>query len=201
LVFAALLDTCVLWPSLQRDFLLSLAVEGLYRPVWSSAILAELEYEEAAKWVRRGADKHEAACRASRLISRMRTAFDDAEVSGWEALDGTYGLPDPDIVLCATFDRVNADLGKSGIVGLARSSFDPGGHMGARKRQRLLRLAERQDGAGRWERMSSEARKPRTLLRLEAKVSTIVNAQPLLMPGLVLPSQRSMKGVTSRWAI
>jgi len=96
LVFAALLDTCVLWPSLQRDFLLSLAVEGLYRPVWSSAILAELEYEEAAKWVRRGADKHEAACRASRLISRMRMAFDDAEVSGWEALDGTYGLPDPD---------------------------------------------------------------------------------------------------------
>jgi hypothetical protein len=96
LVFAALLDTCVLWPSLQRDFLLSLAVEGLYRPVWSSAILAELEYEEAAKWVRRGADAHEAACRASRLISRMRMAFDDAEVSGWEALDGTYGLPDPD---------------------------------------------------------------------------------------------------------
>ena len=92
-MFAALLDTCVLWPSLQRDFLLSLAVEGLYRPVWSSAILAELEYEEAAKWVRRGADKHEAACRASRLISRMRMAFDDAEVSGWEALDGTYGLP------------------------------------------------------------------------------------------------------------
>ena len=95
-MFAALLDTCVLWPSLQRDFLLSLAVEGLYRPVWSSAILAELEYEEAAKWVRRGVDKHEAACRAGRLISRMRTAFDDAEVSGWEALDGTYGLPDPD---------------------------------------------------------------------------------------------------------
>jgi len=73
-VFAALLDTCVLWPSLQRDFLLSLAVEGLYRPVWSSAILAELEYEEAAKWVRRGEDENEAACRAGRLISRMRMA-------------------------------------------------------------------------------------------------------------------------------
>jgi len=52
-VFAALLDTCVLWPSLQRDVLLSLAIQGIYRPVWSSAILAELEYHEAKKLVER----------------------------------------------------------------------------------------------------------------------------------------------------
>lgn len=95
-MFAALLDTCVLWPSLQRDFLLSLAAEGLYRPAWSSAILDELEYEEAAKWVARGEDRVAATSRASRLVSHMRTAFADAETSGWEALDGTYGLPDTD---------------------------------------------------------------------------------------------------------
>ncbi|MGH7868992.1 MAG: PIN domain-containing protein, partial [Candidatus Dormibacteraceae bacterium] len=31
-----------------------------------------------------------------RLIEQMRAAFSDAEVTGWEPLDGTYGLPDHD---------------------------------------------------------------------------------------------------------
>jgi hypothetical protein len=53
------------------------------------------------------------------------------------------------------------------------------------ERQRLLRMAERQDDPGRWERMSPEEQKPRTLLRLEAKVNKIVNGEPLLMPGLI----------------
>ncbi|WP_432981615.1 PIN domain-containing protein [Dactylosporangium sp. CA-233914] len=94
-MFTAVLDTCVLWPSLQRDFLLSLAVEGMYRPVWSSVILDELEYHEAVKLVSRGEEQVTANQRASRLVDRMRAAFDDAEVRGWEPLDGTFGLPDP----------------------------------------------------------------------------------------------------------
>lgn len=95
-MFTATLDTSVLWPSLQRDFLLSLAIEGAYRPSWSSAILEELEYREEAKLVKRGIPIAEAAGRAATLIAAMRREFADAEVGGWEPLEGTFGLPDRD---------------------------------------------------------------------------------------------------------
>ncbi len=96
-MFAAVLDTCVLWPSLQRDFLLSLAITGLYRPLWSDRLLEELEFHEARKLVERGdADQQTAVARAGRLIGMMRSSFDDSLVEGWEPLEGTLGLPDPD---------------------------------------------------------------------------------------------------------
>lgn len=95
-MFIALLDTSVLWPSLQRDFLLSLAIERVYRPVWSEAILAELEYHEALKLQNRGTAEKDAQARAARLVDQMRTAFSDAVVTGWEPLEGSYGLPDSD---------------------------------------------------------------------------------------------------------
>ena len=95
-MFTATLDTSVLWPSLQRDFLLSLAIEGAYRPTWSSVILDELEFHEEAKLVTRETPTDEAARRAATLIAAMRREFADAEVAGWEPLEGTFGLPDPD---------------------------------------------------------------------------------------------------------
>jgi predicted nucleic acid-binding protein len=95
-VFAALLDTCVLWPSTQRDFLLSLAIENLYRPLWSAAILEELQFREQMKLTKRLVPDEEARERAQHLVDEMRQAFDDAEVEGWEGLEGIYGLPDPD---------------------------------------------------------------------------------------------------------
>ena len=94
-MFAALLDTSVLWPSLQRDFLLSVAIEGLYRPLWSTAILAELEFHETEKLMNRGEQPAAAAAQSSHLISQMTTAFDDALVESWEPHEGTFNLPDP----------------------------------------------------------------------------------------------------------
>jgi hypothetical protein len=95
-VLVALLDTCVLWPALQRDVLLSLAVEGLYRPIWSDAVLAELEHHERRKLRIRGMDPGEAARRAAGLVRAMEDAFPHAAVAGWEDLDGSFGLPDAD---------------------------------------------------------------------------------------------------------
>ncbi|MGW4367642.1 PIN domain-containing protein [Nocardia takedensis] len=95
-MFAVVLDTCVLWPSLQRDFLLSLAAESLYRPLWSDRILEELEYHEALKLEGRGVDPRTAELRAHKLIQQMAAAFDDALVEHWQPHEGAFGLPDLD---------------------------------------------------------------------------------------------------------
>lgn len=94
-MFTALLDTNMLWPSLERDFLLSLAAESLYRPSWSTGILDEVVECEVRKRVKRGAEPAAAELAAKRLIASMNDAFDDSCVTGWEGLVGTYGLPDP----------------------------------------------------------------------------------------------------------
>ena len=95
-MFAAILDTCVLWPSVQRDFLMSMAIEGLYRPLWSEAILEELYRHEQRKLVDRGTDAVVARVAADKLLGNLRANFDDALVVGWEPLEGSYGLPDVD---------------------------------------------------------------------------------------------------------
>jgi hypothetical protein len=89
-MFTALLDTCVLYPSMQRDFLLSLAIEGMYRPIWSSAILREIEYVEHAKLIRQGIESTTACERAQRLVTMMRTVrtIDDILIQ----LSGRYGM-------------------------------------------------------------------------------------------------------------
>lgn len=111
-MFAAVLDTCVLYPSLQRDFLLSLAVVGTYRPLWSSAILDELHECEQEKLIEEnGFTSLRARRAADHLVETMRGAFDDAEVPDWERHVGAVVLPDDDdrhVVACAIAGRADA---------------------------------------------------------------------------------------------
>lgn len=59
--------------------------------------MQELHLHEQLKLVERHAlTVHEAECRANTLTETMETYFGDALVEGWEPLDGTFGLPDPD---------------------------------------------------------------------------------------------------------
>ncbi len=93
-MLAAVVDTCVIYSGLRRDFLLSLAAQGVYRLVLTEDVLYEIEYVEERKLIRRGEDPEEAARRAAWLVAQMRTfpVIDDERVQ----LVGPVGLPDPD---------------------------------------------------------------------------------------------------------
>lgn len=93
-MLTVVLDTCVLWPGLRRDFLLALAAEELYRPRWSDVSLEELEFCEQSKLTRRGVATPVAADRARELTAHMRSGFPDAEVTEHRRLR-PLGLPDP----------------------------------------------------------------------------------------------------------
>jgi predicted nucleic acid-binding protein len=95
-VFSALLDTCVLVPSRARDVLLEAASAGVYRPLWSSEILAELDRTLRLLQARRGMAPEGTDAYLVRLFRQMETSFPDALVTDWESLVDAYWLPDPD---------------------------------------------------------------------------------------------------------
>jgi predicted nucleic acid-binding protein len=83
-LYAAVLDTCVLYPPTLRDTLLCLAEAGLYRPLWTADILTELQRNVGA---RRGPGSEiERQAQVERLIGEMARAFEDALVTGYEPL-------------------------------------------------------------------------------------------------------------------
>ena len=91
--FSVVLDTCVLYPAHLRDTLLRLAERGLFRALWSEDILDEL---------RRNLQEVVAPVAVHRLIDEMRTAFPDAEVTGYlSLLDGLTCDPKDRHVLAA----------------------------------------------------------------------------------------------------
>ena len=63
---------------------MSMAIEGLYRPLWSEAILQEPHRHEQRKLVDRGTNTVAALAAVDKLLGNLRERFDDAVVSGWE---------------------------------------------------------------------------------------------------------------------
>lgn len=105
------LDSCVLIPSRLRDYLLSLAAERCYRPVWNDVILAELAWKEQQRHQAFGLSRTEARRIAAGLIEQMTSVFNDSTIDGWERLDGTLGLPDiNDEQVLATAITANASM-------------------------------------------------------------------------------------------
>lgn len=88
--FSAFLDTCVLVPIATADLLLRLAEAGLFRPLWSAAILDELERALIS------VHPDLASGGAQRRVEQMTHAFIDAQVTGWESITENLDLPDPD---------------------------------------------------------------------------------------------------------
>ena len=78
--FSALLDACVLFPVGVRDTLLSVAETGIYRVLWSEAILTETR----TAILRRHTDLE--SVQLDRTFDAMRSAFPDALVDGYQAL-------------------------------------------------------------------------------------------------------------------
>lgn len=88
----ATLDTCVLVPGGQRDFLLQVAAEGGYQPIWSTGTLDELDRVIARMDARRGRLDRPDARR--RLIVVMQTAFPGATIDAVRERLYPYDLKD-----------------------------------------------------------------------------------------------------------
>jgi hypothetical protein len=71
--FRVLLDACVLYPSLLRDVLLTIAEAEFYQPCWTEDILEEVR-RNIVKDGRMTGEK------AARLVQVMNEAFPDANI-------------------------------------------------------------------------------------------------------------------------
>jgi predicted nucleic acid-binding protein len=93
-VYRAVLDTCALVPGRQRDFLLQLATEEAYAPLWGSGILFELDYVLARLHALRGVEDSDE--RRRHLLDQMKRAFPGAEIDAPKDREYDYALKDSD---------------------------------------------------------------------------------------------------------
>ncbi|ROR96903.1 PIN domain-containing protein [Salana multivorans] len=122
-MYRAVLDTCVLVPGLQRDFLLQLAAEGAYAPLWGSGILVELDYVLARLDERRG--RTDGATRRAHLFDQMAHAFPGARIEARKDGDYAYALDDADdghVLHAALMGKADAIVTSDRRAGFERSA-------------------------------------------------------------------------------
>lgn len=103
--YAVVLDACVLVPVTLADTLLRIAERDLYRPLWSARIVAEA--------IDAIVDIHPdiPLDQVQRRFAAMDEAFEDARIGGWDNLEATVTLPDPNdrhVVAAAVRGRADA---------------------------------------------------------------------------------------------
>ena len=112
----AVLDACVLYPTVLREILIGAARAGLYRPLWSARILEE--------WARAAARRNpvdETFARGE--IALLRAEFPKAEIAAQPGLESRLHLPDEnDIHVLAAAIAGHADA----IVTSNRADFPRG---------------------------------------------------------------------------
>ena len=109
MTFAAVLDTCVLYPAHLRDTLLRLTERGLYRALWSADIVEEL---------RRNLTEVVDPLAVDHLLGQMTAAFPDAEVTGYQALIDGLTCDPKDRHVLASAVRANAGAGTGAGAGV-----------------------------------------------------------------------------------
>ena len=112
----ALLDACVLYPTVMRQMLLGVAAQGAFTPLWSARIVAEWQHT-AQKLGPEG------AAQASAEALKLKRDWSEAEVTWPPALEARLWLPDPaDIHVLAAAVAGSADV----IVTLNAGDFPRG---------------------------------------------------------------------------
>jgi predicted nucleic acid-binding protein len=100
----AVLDACVLYPTVLREILIGVAKAGLYTPLWSDRILEE--WARATVKLGPGAEDI-----ARGEIAALRVAFPKASIAAREGLAARLWLPDPaDLHVLAAAIAGHADL-------------------------------------------------------------------------------------------
>lgn len=81
---------------MQRDFLLQLATEGAYSPLWGSGIITELDYVLERLDQRKGRDPEESAKYRQHLLEQMTRYFPGSTIEAPKTREYPYDIVDLD---------------------------------------------------------------------------------------------------------